>query len=246
MRPCPWSNLPLDVRAGPKPTTQPYPRRPAARPANISQKRRVSVDSVILESGEPPLDIEGRITHLLGEANEGREGALDEVMELVYDDLRAIASNQLRRRHGARADDLTLQPTALANEAYLRLLKQRKGFDNTGHFFAIATRAMLRVLMDYDRAKGRQKRGGDHVRVTLSGIGAPAGPDPTGDIADFTAALEKLDGLDATTAAVVKLRVLWGLTNPEIASTLDTSLRTVEREWRFARKWLAAEMGVES
>jgi RNA polymerase sigma factor (TIGR02999 family) len=181
---------------------------------------------------------------LLRQAYEGREGALDEVMRLVYDDLRNVAGRQLRRRHGSRAGDLTLQPTALVNEAYLRLIKQRKRFDNRGHFFAIASKVMLRVLMDHDRAKRTGKRGGDLVRVTLSGIGTAAAPDPVGEIPDFVRAVEKLEGLDTTTADVVKLRVLWGLTNPEIAETLDTSLRTVEREWRFARRWLAAEMGL--
>ena len=97
--------------------------------------------------------------------------------------------------------------------------------------------------MDHDRAKGSGKRGGDRVRVTLSGIGTADAPDPAGDIPAFVRSVEKLEGLDATTADVVKLRVLWGLTNPEIATALDTSLRTVEREWRFARRWLAAEMG---
>ena len=86
-------------------------------------------------------------------------------------------------------------------------------------------------------------REGGLVRVTLTGLGEPA-VDPTGDVATFVAALKKLEALDSTTADVVKLRVLWGLTNAEVAGALGTSLRTVEREWQFARKWLAAELGI--
>ncbi len=160
-------------------------------------------------------------------------------MRLVYDDLRRLAARQLQDRPGTP----TLQPTALANETYLRLIKQRRRFDNRGHFFAIATRVMLRVLLDHRRAGDAGKRGGGLVRVTLTGLAEPA-VDPTGDAATFVAALEKLEELDKTTADVVKLRVLWGLTNAEVAGALETSLRTVEREWQFARKWLAAELGI--
>jgi len=187
------------------------------------------------------LDKSHQITNLLHQAYEGRGDAVDEVMELVYTDLRRVAGKQLRDRHGGRADDLTLEPAALVNEAFLRLIKQRKRYDNRGHFFAIATKVMLRVLMDYHRSKAAAKRGGDRVRVTLSSIAAADGP-PIAEIPAFVEALKKLEGLDARTAEVVKLRVLWGLTNPEISQTADISLRTVEREWRFARKWLAAEL----
>jgi RNA polymerase sigma factor (TIGR02999 family) len=187
------------------------------------------------------LDKSHKITNLLHQAYEGRGDAADEVMELVYADLCRVAGKQLRERHGGRAEDLTLEPAALVNEAFLRLIKQRKRYDNRGHFFAIATKVMLRVLMDYYRSKAAAKRGGDRVRVTLSGIAAADGP-PIAEIPAFIEALKKLEGLDARTAEVVKLRVLWGLTNPEISQTSDISLRTVEREWRFARKWLAAEL----
>jgi len=185
-----------------------------------------------------------QIDELLGKANAGHKEALDKLMNLVYEDLRRLATSQLQRQPGRVTP--TLQPTELANETYLRLLKQRRRFDNKGHFFAIATKVMLRVLLDHRRAGGAAKRGGERVRVTLTGLKAPAAPDPTGDVAAFTTAIEKLASLDSTTADVVKLRILWGLTNVEIAGSLDLSLRTVEREWRFARKWLMAELEVDS
>ena len=186
-----------------------------------------------------------QITRLLGDAYEGRDGALDEVTSLVYADLRRIAEGQMRRRYGGGADQLTMEPNALVHEAFLRLIKQRKRYDSRGHFFAIATRAMLRVLMDYDRKRRSMKRGGDHVQVSLSGVAAAnAGPAAV-DIAAFVRAIERLESLDPRTAEVLKLRLLWGLTVAEIADTTDLSVRTVEREWRFGRRWLAAELGGE-
>ncbi len=185
----------------------------------------------------------GRITELLHQAYQGREGALDEVMEIVYDDLRRVAANHMRARYGGNLAGVTLQPTALVNEAFLRLVKQRKQYDSRGHFFAIATRVMLRVLMDYDRRRGAVKRGGDRLRVSLSGVARRVGQEPSAEIGAFVEALERLEKLDARTAEVVKLQMLWGLTVPETAEAMDVSVSTVEREWRFARRWLAAALG---
>lgn len=190
------------------------------------------------------VDSTHRITRLLGEAYDGRDDALDEVMELVYSDLRRIAEGQMRRRYGGRADNLTMEPSVLVNEAFLRLIKQRKKYDSRGHFFAIATRVMLRVLMDYDRKRRSAKRGGDQVQVSLSGVATPAGNgEASVDIAAFVQAIERLGNLDPRTAEIVHLRLLWGLTAAEIAEATDLSSRTVEREWRFGRRWLAAELG---
>ena len=182
------------------------------------------------------------ITRLLAEAYEGREGALDQVMELCYAELRRIAGGQMRRRYGSGAEQLTMEPTALVNEAFLRLIKQRKRYDSRGHFFAIATKVMLRVLMDYDRQRRSAKRGGDHVQVSLSGLPTRDDADARVDIAAFVQALERLDGLDARTGEVVKLRLIWGLTVAEVAEAMGLSARTVEREWRFGRRWMAAEL----
>jgi len=190
-------------------------------------------------------DRAGEITRLLEEAHEGRESALNEVMDLVYQELQRIAAGQMQRRYGQRAANLTMEPTALVNEAFLRLIKQRKRYDSRGQFFAIATKTMLRVLMDYDRQRRSAKRGGEQVRVSLSGVAGQIQQGEAASIGDFVHAVERLEGLDRRTADVFKLRVLWGLTVPEIAEATELSVRTVEREWRFGRRWLAAELGGE-
>ena len=182
------------------------------------------------------------ITRLLRQAERGQRGAMDRVAELVYADLRQRAAACLRRHHGASSSDATLQPTALVNEAYLRLIRQPRGFENRDHFFAVATKTMLRVLIDYHRERQAEKRGGDQLRVTLTGLGS-AGADPAAAVSDLASALERLEALDGRKADVVKLRAVWGLEMAEIASVLDVSLATVERDWRFARTWLADELG---
>ena len=184
------------------------------------------------------------ITRLLNDAQAGREGALDDVMELVYRRLRALAASQLRRR-AALAGGVSLQPTDLVHEAFLRLVKQRKQYDNRGQFFAIASRVMMRVLVDEYRARGRVKRGGDAVRVTLTDrhVRGEQPAELSVLVPAFVESLERLQELDARTAEVAQLRLLWGLTMDEIRDTLGVSLSTVEREWRFARGWLASQLG---
>lgn len=183
----------------------------------------------------------GRITQLLAEAQDGKKEALDEVMDLVYRDLRRIAAKQLARRPGSDGA-LALQPTELVHESFLKLVKQRKHYDSRGHFFAIASRVMMRVLLDHYRQAKREKRGGGSVKVSLSQAEAEIAHDSGVAIPDFVGAVRRLEGLSARTADVTKLRILWGLTSREIAHTLDVSVSTVEREWRFARRWLSSEL----
>jgi RNA polymerase sigma factor (TIGR02999 family) len=193
---------------------------------------------------ERPLsDSTPEITRLLHEAYGGRDGALDEVMALVYQDLLRIADGQMRRRYGQGSANLTMEPRALVSEAFMRLIKQRKKYDSRGHFFAIATRTMLRVLMDYDRKRKSEKRGADQVKVSLSGIPTRAGEPEAIGISELASALKRLQALDARTAEVLQLRLLWGLSVAEVARTLDLSVRTVEREWRFGRRWMAVQLG---
>jgi RNA polymerase sigma factor (TIGR02999 family) len=183
------------------------------------------------------------ITRLLAEAHDGRREALDQVAEIVHRDLERLAAKHIRARYGKAPKAVTLEPAAVVNETYLLLIRQRKRYDSRGHFFAIATRLMMRVLMNYDRSKRRRKRGGDLVRVSLSGVAeAAGGEEPTAKIADFVDALERLERLDARSAEVAKLRLIWGLTPAEISQTIGASRRTAEREWRFARSWLADEL----
>ena len=187
-------------------------------------------------------DTAGEITRLLSKAQEGHADALNEVMELVYNDLHRMAEIQLVKRHRRGQPAVSLQPTELVSEAFLKLVKQRKRYDSRGHFFAIASKVMMRVLMDYHRTKSRTKRGGDQVRVSLSGVVGKMGKAPEIELPEFERALERIEASSPRTAEVAKMRLLWGLTVPEVADTLGLSLSTAEREWRDARGRLALEL----
>ncbi len=189
----------------------------------------------------------GDITVLLEEARAGRAGALDELMDRVYSDLERIALKHLSRRFGENARTVTLEPAALVNESFLRLIKQRKSYDNRGQFFAIATKLMLRVLVDYQRQQLAARRGGNLKRINLYLDGRPepaatTGPAHSIAVEPLTAALERLEALDPRQAEVVKMRVVWGMEVREIAAALDLSPSTVKRDWRFARAWLLDEI----
>lgn len=179
----------------------------------------------------------------LFESAQSSESALNEAVTVLYADLKQRAGIYLRRHRRPGDADATLQPTALVNETYLRLLKQRTRYVDRGHFLAIATRVMLRVLADYQRAQRAKKRGGRDIKVTLTGIAAP---DDDADAAvsatDLAAALDRLEKLDERKANVFRLRGVWSFEMREVAETLDISLATAERDWRFARSWLAEEL----
>ena len=185
------------------------------------------------------------VTCLLQRLNAGEEGGLDRLMEAVYGDLRAMAQRHMDREFGRGRPGVTLQPTALVNEAYIKLIKQRQKYDNRGQFFAIATKLMIRVLMDYHRRRKAAKRGGDQVRVSL-GVDRDMPLDhPQDEGEELTAvveALERLEKLDSRKADVVKLRVLWGLKIEEIAKSLGVGRATVDRDWSFAKAWLKKEI----
>ena len=165
-------------------------------------------------------------------------------MHRVYPDLERIALSHLSRQFGERARAVTLEPAALVNESFLRLIRQRTSYDNRSHFFAIATRLMLRVLLDYQRQRLAARRGGGRKRIQLSldgQIGPGNGPDTGIEIESLVKALERLEALDTRQAEVVKMRVIWGLEINEIADALGMSPSTVKRDWRFARAWLRDE-----
>ena len=189
------------------------------------------------------METPGEITVLFRDVESGREGALDDLMDLVYKDLERIALAHLSRRFGPQAGAVTIEPADLVNESFLRLIRQRNTYDNRGQFFAIATKVMLRVLSDYQRKRLAAKRGGGAQRMSLSLESRPEpdrGPGAATqiEIDALIAALSKLETLDPRQAEVVKLRVVWGLEINEIAGTLGMSPSTVKRDWRFARAWL--------
>ena len=178
------------------------------------------------------------VTELLEQAAEGKAGAFEDAIGLVYDELKQIAEKHVRRAYGSRAGEVTLEPTALVHETFFKLLEQRKPYQNRAQLLAIASRVMLRALVDYQRARGAERRGGGLVRVTLSGLGEPDRPSLTTASA-LAEALDRLEERDPRKAEVVRFRTVLGFTNAEIAKSLGVSVPTIEREWRFARAWLA-------
>jgi RNA polymerase sigma factor (TIGR02999 family) len=179
------------------------------------------------------------ITEVLLEWRRGDEGALDRLMPLVYDDLRHVA----RRRLAAEDRDHTLQSAALVNETYLRLVDQRRvQWRDRTHFFAISARLMRRILVDHARHRGAAKRGGAQRTLHLSLCNdSPAEQDL--DLVALDEALEALAALDAQQARAIELRFFGGLTNQEIADTLEISPATVTRDLVTAKAWLFDRLG---
>ena len=157
----------------------------------------------------------------------------NELLPLVYDQLRALANLRLSQESSGH----TLQATALVHEIYLRLSKADLRFNDRAHFFHAAAEAMRRILIEHARGKHRQKRGGDAVRHPLNVLDLAAEQDSE-EILAFDEALEQLAVESPQTAAVVRLRFYAGLTVEETAESLDLSPRTVNREWTYARAWL--------
>jgi RNA polymerase sigma factor (TIGR02999 family) len=179
------------------------------------------------------------VTRLLERVNRGDRRAADELLPLVYEELRALARSRLARERGAR----TLQPTALVHEAYLRLIQDvDPGWENRGHFFAAAAEAMRRILVERARRAARHRHGGKLHRTTLSEHAAVSVPTPE-ELLAVDEALARLEERDARMAEVVKLRYFVGFSVEETAAALASSVRTVGRQWAAARAWLARELG---
>lgn len=181
------------------------------------------------------------VTRWLQDAADGDVGAAERVAAWAYDELERLAAQRMRRELGG-GGNVTLEPAALVNETFVKLLEHPMVFANRRHFFAYVSKVMLRVLIDYQRARGAGKRGGGHVRVTLSGLAHVSAEPQTIDILDLDRALERLEQLDERKAEVTRLRALWGLRNDEIAAIVGVAEPTVRRDWRFARTWLAEEL----
>lgn len=174
----------------------------------------------------------------LQKIGQGDERSIDQVIPLVYDDLRALAAHYLKNER----PDHTLQPTALVHEVYVRLARQRDvDASCRTHFIRIAAQQIRRVLVDHARARGRLKRGGGGVRVTLTDGLAAHGPDF--DLIALNDALEKLDTQSEQDRTIVELKFFGGLTEREIADVMGISERSVRRRWSFAKAWLFRELG---
>jgi RNA polymerase sigma-70 factor, ECF subfamily len=179
------------------------------------------------------------VTRLLQAWSQGKDAALEELLPLVHQELRRLA----RRYMFGERPGHTLQTTALVNEAYLRLVNSRQvNWQNRAHFFAISAQLMRRILVDYARARGYQKRGGGVPKVTLDE--ALMGPQEKGhDLVALDDALKVLAEVDPRKSKVVELRFFGGLSVEETAKVLKISPDTVHRDWRLAKAWLAREMG---
>ena len=181
------------------------------------------------------------ITDLLDEWGRGERRALDELLPLVYAELRRVAARQLRRER----DGHSLQPTALVHEAYLRLVDQRKAdWRGRAHFFGVAAQVMRRILVDHARRRLAGKRGeGVHPVSIDQAVDTPGVNEIP--ILDLNDALDRLARLDAGLAQIVELRAFGGLTIDEAAHVLNVSPSTAKREWRTAKAWLTRELGAE-
>jgi len=171
------------------------------------------------------------ITRLLEQWSEGRDEAFDELFPLVYEDLSRIARNHLRGEGAGH----TLSTQALVHESYMRLLgKPGSGWESRSHFYAVASRAMRRILIDYARKKQTEKRGGARARITL-GEDVKAPERDLDELLAIEQGLEELETLDPRLVRIVECRFFGGLTMAETAEALGTSVRTVERGWTRAR-----------
>jgi RNA polymerase sigma factor (TIGR02999 family) len=182
------------------------------------------------------------VTRVLSDVEKGNSTAAEQLLPLVYDELRKLAAQKLAQERPG----LTLQATALVHEAYLRLVDTEKvqGWESRGHFFAAAAEAMRRILIDESRRKRSQKRGGMLAKQNLSEerMAAPSGEL---DVRAIDEALERLALRDTEAAELVKLRFFAGMSMPEAAAAIGVPQRTAERIWTYARSFLLKEMRSE-
>jgi RNA polymerase sigma factor (TIGR02999 family) len=176
-----------------------------------------------------------RITVLLGELQRGNESARDELVTLVYPELKRIAVGYLRRERPGH----TLNATGLVNEMYLRLLGASDGgWQGRSHFFAAVAKSMRHILVDYARAREAKKRPDDRLRISLSDVGGVSIAGPDASVIDLDEALTLLEAVDPRASRVVELRYFMGLTEPEAAEAMGISIATLKRDWAFAKAWL--------
>lgn len=185
------------------------------------------------------------VTRILSAIENGDRNAASELLPLVYEELRRLASSKMQHEKSGQ----TLQPTALVHEAFLRLVggadkrnAEAPNWDSRGHFFAAAAEAMRRILIDNARHRGRNKRGGHWVRQELHEASAAECPAELDDLLALDEALTKLANEDPELAKLVELRYFTGRTVEETADIMGVSPRTAKRHWAYARAWLQREM----
>jgi RNA polymerase sigma factor (TIGR02999 family) len=184
-----------------------------------------------------PTDPE-QVTQMIAASASGDRAALEQLIPIVYEELRRVAARFLRRER----KDHTLQPTALVHEAYACLVgEENLSWNDRAHFVGIAAMQMRQILVWHARARRRLKRGGGGVKVELEEVASPVGA-PEVDVIMLDAALDRLAAVDEQAARVVELRYFGGLSTEEAAEVLGVSAATVKRDWRMAKAWLRNEL----
>ena len=187
-----------------------------------------------MNGGFDPKDMPG----LLKAWGDGDRAAGDELIGIVYKELRGLAAHYLQ----SERDGHTLQPTALVHELYLKLFSGHPtNINDREHFLALAARQLRHIVVDHARTRSAQKRGGPVATISLDQARGQAIP-ADGQVIDLDLALQRLEALDARSAQVVELRFFGGLTDVEVGKTLGISLATVKRDWDFARSWLLNQL----
>lgn len=180
------------------------------------------------------------ITLLLARAARGDREVDDALAAAVVERLEQIASREMALRNNGGLHGLTIEPAMLAHDALLKILEQPQEFENRRHFFAYATQIMANAMISHLRRRNAAKRGGGQIAVTLSAVVDTDALDF--ELDEMPAALRELEALDQRKADLVGLRVFWGASMEEAAELLGVSLSSAERDWRFARRWLAARL----
>jgi RNA polymerase sigma factor (TIGR02999 family) len=179
-----------------------------------------------------------QITQILQEIAQGNRTRINQLIPLVYDELHGIAEKQMYGEHRL----MTINPTALAHEAYLKLVNQQDvRWNDRCHFFAIAAQSMRRIIIDYARFKHAQKRGGEKITLTFADENLMQ-EIPADDLLALNEALERLGELNHRQYKVIEYWFFGGLTHDEIANVLNISVPSVRRDWRLARAWLSREL----
>jgi len=184
------------------------------------------------------MQVPANFTQLLTEWRSGHPQALERLTPLVYDELRRLARSYMRAERGSH----TLQATAVVHEAFLRLIQANVALQDRGHFFALASRLMRRVLVDHAKSRSRIKRDAGVRAPMTDGMGAPS-PPMDFDVVALDDAIEGLQQMEPRLAHVIELHYFGGLTYDQIAAALGTSAATVHRDIRLARAWLLNEIG---
>ena len=188
--------------------------------------------------GMPKDAVSGEVTRLLRSLSPATPENGAKLYELLYTELRRLAAHRLRKERPGH----TLSPTALVNEAWLRLADDHLSFENRQHFMAIAATAMRRILVDYARARQAESRGGGQAPVTLDEFMQIHAPIPDRTILDLEDAMEQLYKISPRAAQVIEMRFYGGMTEVEAANYLGVTRRTVNRDWEMARTWLFSEL----